>query len=143
MKAIAAKKPTMSRLSAAAHLRTRLRSAGDFADFRLTAVPITLPRMPSAAPANAGRARADLALVDITLRDGATGLAAARALHEDRVETVLVSGDTNLRAKAESVHALGYIAKPADANAVARAVSNIERHHAWASRQSRVPEEDV
>ncbi|WP_395019521.1 response regulator [Dongia sp.] len=92
----------------------------------------------SAAPVKAGRVHADLALVDITLRDGRTGLAAARALHEDHVETVLISGDANLRAKAESVQALGYIAKPADANAVARAVSNIERHHAWAARQSRV-----
>jgi len=95
----------------------------------------------AAAPAKAERMRADLALIDITLRDGRTGLAAARALHEEHVETVLVSGDANLRAKAESVQALGYIAKPADANAVARVVSNIERHHAWASRQSGVPVE--
>jgi DNA-binding response OmpR family regulator len=95
----------------------------------------------AAAPGKAERMQADLALIDITLRDGRTGLAAARALHEDHVETVLVSGDANLRAKAESVQALGYIAKPADANAVARVVSNIERHHAWAARQSRVPAE--
>jgi DNA-binding response OmpR family regulator len=95
-----------------------------------------------AAPAKAERTRADLALIDITLRDGRTGLAAARALHDDHVETVLISGDTNLRAKAESVHALGYIAKPADANAVARVVSNIERRHAWAARQRQVPIED-
>jgi DNA-binding response OmpR family regulator len=95
----------------------------------------------AAAPGKAERMQADLALIDITLRDGRTGLAAARALHEDHVETVLVSGDANLRAKAESVQALGYIAKPADANAVARVVSNIERHHAWAARQSRVPVE--
>ncbi|GAB2177953.1 response regulator [Dongia sp. agr-C8] len=95
----------------------------------------------AAAPAKAGRMHADLALIDITLRDGRTGLAAARALHEDLVETVLISGDANLRAKAESVQALGYIAKPADANAVARAVTNIERHHAWTARQSRVPVE--
>ena len=95
-----------------------------------------------AALVKAARMRADLALIDITLRDGRTGLAAARALHEDHVETVLVSGDANLRVKAESVHALGYIAKPADANAVARAVSNIERHHAWAARPSRVPVEE-
>jgi DNA-binding NarL/FixJ family response regulator len=97
----------------------------------------------SAAPAKAERLHADLALIDITLRDGRTGLAAARALHDDRVETVLVSGDANLRAKAESVQALGYIAKPADANAVARVVSNIERHHAWAGRQPRVAVEPV
>jgi len=95
----------------------------------------------AAAPAKAERMQADLALIDITLRDGRTGLAAARALHEDHVETVLISGDANLRAKAESVQALGYIAKPADANAVARVVSNIERHHAWAARQSRLPVE--
>ena len=80
-------------------------------------------------------AQADLAVVDITLRDGRTGLAAARALHEDHVETVLVSGDANLRAKAESVQALGYVAKPADANAVARVVSSLERRHAWAGRR--------
>jgi DNA-binding response OmpR family regulator len=95
-----------------------------------------------AALVKAERTQADLALIDITLRDGRTGLAAARALHEDHVETVLVSGDANLRAKAESVHALGYIAKPADANAVARVVSNIERHHAWTARQGRVPVEE-
>src|SRR4051794_40389488 len=91
-----------------------------------------------AALANAGSARADLALVDITLRDGRTGLATARALHEGHIETVLISGDTNLRAKAESVHALGYIAKPADANAVARAVSGLERDHAWTVHQRAV-----
>jgi DNA-binding NtrC family response regulator len=94
-----------------------------------------------AALANAESARADLALVDITLRDGRTGLAAARALHEDHVETVLISGDANLRAKAESVHALGYIAKPADANAVARVVSGLEQRRAWAARQRQVPVE--
>jgi len=91
--------------------------------------------------ANAETARADLALIDITLRDGRTGLAAARALHEEHVETVLISGDANLRAKAESVQALGYIAKPADANVVARVVSNLERHHAWVARQRKVPVE--
>jgi DNA-binding NarL/FixJ family response regulator len=89
----------------------------------------------------AEKTHADLALIDITLRDGRTGLAAARALHEDHVETVLISGDANLRAKAESVHALGYIAKPADANAVARTVSNIERRRNWAPR-TRVPVEE-
>ena len=94
-----------------------------------------------AALAKAEKAHADLALIDITLRDGRTGLAAARALHKDHVETVLISGDANLRAKAESVHALGYIAKPADANAVARAVSNIERRRSWAPRM-RVPVEE-
>jgi DNA-binding NarL/FixJ family response regulator len=94
-----------------------------------------------AALANAGSARADLALVDITLRDGRTGLAAARALHKDHIETVLVSGDANLRAKAEQVHALGFIAKPADANAVARAVSGLEQRHAWVQQQRRVPVE--
>jgi DNA-binding response OmpR family regulator len=94
-----------------------------------------------AAPAKAERMQADLALIDITLRDGRTGLAAARALHEDHIETVLVSGDANLGAKAESVQALAYIAKPADANTVARVVSSIERHHAWVPRQSRVPAE--
>lgn len=92
--------------------------------------------------ADAETAQADLALIDITLRDGRTGLAAARALHEEQVETVLISGDTNLRAKAESVQALGYIAKPADANAVARAVGNIERRHEWVARQRRMPVED-
>jgi ActR/RegA family two-component response regulator len=89
--------------------------------------------------ANAETAQADFALVDITLRDGRTGLAAARALHADHVETVLISGDPNLRAKAEAVHALGYIAKPADANAVARVVSNLEQRRAWTARQHSVP----
>ena len=92
-----------------------------------------------AALANAETAQADLALVDITLRDGRTGLAAARALHADHVETVLISGDPNLRAKAEAVHALGYIAKPADANAVARVVSNLEQRRAWTARQRSIP----
>ena len=92
--------------------------------------------------ANAEQTRADLALVDITLRDGRTGLAAARALHEEHIQTLLISGDANLRAKAESVHALGYIAKPADANAVARVVSSLEQRHAWSARQARVPVEE-
>jgi DNA-binding response OmpR family regulator len=95
-----------------------------------------------AALANAETSRADLALIDITLRDGRTGLAAARALHEEHVETVLVSGDANLRAKAESVHALGYIAKPADANAVARVVSSLERRHEWTARQAKLTAEE-
>lgn len=80
-------------------------------------------------------ARPDLALVDITLRDGRTGLAAARALRDDRVYTVLVSGEANLRAKAEDVQALGYIAKPADAAAVARAVDRLARSYAWTTRR--------
>jgi len=92
--------------------------------------------------ANANAVRADLALIDITLRDGRTGLAAARALHEDHIDTLLISGDANLRAKAESVHAVGYIAKPADANAVARVVSNIERQQIWAARQRKVTVEE-
>ena len=94
-----------------------------------------------AALAKAETTQADLALIDITLRDGRTGLAAARALHEEHVETVLISGDTNLRAKAEAVQALGYVAKPADANSVARVVSNIERRHAWPARRARAPAE--
>jgi len=91
-----------------------------------------------AALGNADTAHPDLALIDITLRDGRTGLAAARALHEDHVETILVSGDANLRAKADSVQAIGCIAKPADANAVARMVTNLERRHVWAALQQRV-----
>ena len=94
------------------------------------------------AVATAETAHADLALVDITLRDGRTGLAAARALHEDHVQTVLISGDANLGAKAEAVHALGYIAKPADANTVARVVSGLEHRHAWMAQQPRVPVEE-
>ncbi len=53
---------------------------------------------------------------------------------------MLISGDANLRAKAESVHALGYIPKPADANAVARVVCNIERRHDWAARRESAEE---
>jgi len=94
-----------------------------------------------AALATADTAQADLALVDITLRDGRTGLAAARALHADHIETVLVSGDANLGAKAEAVQALGYIAKPADANTVARVICGLERRHEWTTRQSKVPVE--
>ncbi len=92
-----------------------------------------------AALAHVETVQPDLALIDITLRDGRTGLAAARALHEDNVETVLISGDANLRAKAEAVQALACIAKPADANAVARMVGNLERRHAWTGRQGRLP----
>ena len=80
-----------------------------------------------AALAAAEAARAHLALVDITLRDGRTGLAAARALRDENIETVLISGDADLRAKAEAVRALAYIPKPADANAVARTVCQITR----------------
>jgi DNA-binding response OmpR family regulator len=85
------------------------------------------------APAKAARMQADLALVDITLRDGRTGLAAARALRENSVATLIVSGDADLRAKAESVQALGYIAKPADADVVARVVNAVERHRPWSA----------
>lgn len=55
---------------------------------------------------------------------------------------MLISGDANLRAKAESVQALDYMAKPADANAVARAVSGLERRQAWAAHQHKVPLEE-
>ncbi|MDQ7249284.1 response regulator [Dongia sedimenti] len=88
--------------------------------------------------AKAESGQADLALVDITLRDGRTGLATARALHADRVDTVLISGEADLGAKADAVRALGYIAKPADANAVARWVGKLERRHAWTARHGRM-----
>lgn len=87
----------------------------------------------AAALAKADRMQADLALVDITLRDGRTGLAAARALRERSVATLIVSGDADLRAKAESVQALGYIAKPADADVVARVVNTVERQRPWSA----------
>jgi len=76
--------------------------------------------------ARARRQCADLALVDIGLSDGRTGLAAARALRDHfTIPTILVSGEVGLAAKADAVHAIGYIAKPADANAVARTVQRI------------------
>jgi DNA-binding NtrC family response regulator len=91
-----------------------------------------------AALAKVQRVEVDLALVDITLRDGRTGLAAARALHAEDIETVLVSGDADLRAKAEAVQAIGTIAKPADANAVARMVSNLDATTpGWRGKASR------
>ena len=92
-----------------------------------------------AAVAHAGHAETDLALVDITLRDGRSGFAAARALHADRIEVVLVSGDTDLRAKANAVRAIDYVAKPADANSVARVVSAIEHR---LTRQGEAPDGD-
>jgi len=80
-----------------------------------------------AALTHADHAKTDLALVDITLRDGRSGFAAARALQADRIEVVLVSGDTNLRDKADAVRAIDFVAKPADANSVARIVSDVEQ----------------
>jgi DNA-binding response OmpR family regulator len=67
---------------------------------------------------------ADLALVDITLTDGRTGLETARALNDNFViPTMLVSGEAELRVKAAAVRAIGYVAKPADASDVVRAIA--------------------
>jgi CheY-like chemotaxis protein len=88
--------------------------------------------------ARAARSRADLALVDISLRDGRTGLAAARALREDYViPSVLISGEAGLDAKADAVRAVGYIAKPVDANDVVRAVSALAESPKLSARRER------
>jgi DNA-binding response OmpR family regulator len=90
-----------------------------------------------AAIASTTESPADLALVDLNLNDGYTGLRAAQALNDNAVPTVLVSGESQLDAKAKSVHALGFIAKPADAREVVRAVGILVKSQALAPRRLR------
>jgi DNA-binding NarL/FixJ family response regulator len=88
--------------------------------------------------AQAATQQADLALVDLTLSDGPTGLLAAKALNDNFVvPSLLISGDTNLDAKAAAVRALGFIPKPADANEVVRTVALLLEHRALAPLQRR------
>jgi ActR/RegA family two-component response regulator len=78
----------------------------------------------------------DLALVDITLADGRSGLVAAKALNDNFVvPTVLISGDANLGDAASAVRALDYIAKPADAEHVARTVHVLLQRRAITPRR--------
>jgi two-component system, response regulator PdtaR len=53
----------------------------------------------------------DLALVDIELRDGDTGLALAAALQRAAVPSIFVSAQSAL-ARSHRRHAIGYISKP-------------------------------
>jgi CheY-like chemotaxis protein len=79
------------------------------------------------AVASAERVKPDVALVDITLRDGDTGLCAARALRQlHQVPSILISAERNLGRQAEMVGAIAYVPKPARASDVLKLVDRLE-----------------
>ena len=81
----------------------------------------------SAAVASAADAKPDIALVDLTLRDGDTGLCAARALRQTfQIPSILISAERNLGREAETVGAIGYIPKPTRAVDVLKLVDRLE-----------------
>jgi CheY-like chemotaxis protein len=68
----------------------------------------------------------DLALVDINLRDGSSGVALARALVERRELPVIFASGQMIEAKRASALALGYLRKPYEPEAVWRSVEVAE-----------------
>ena len=79
------------------------------------------------AVASAARVRPDVALVDITLRDGDTGLGAAQTLRRAfQIPSILISAERNLGREAERVGAVGYVPKPTRASEVLKLVDRLE-----------------
>lgn len=77
----------------------------------------------------------DLALVDVVLRDGRTGLDAVMLLRRHfQVPAILVSGERDLRSKAESAGAAGYLCKPTRPTELLRLLGS-EPHIAPARRK--------
>ncbi len=68
----------------------------------------------SEAMAVAASAPLELALVDICLRDGETGIQVVRALKARYlVRSIVISAERDIRDRADSAGAVGYIPKPA------------------------------
>ena len=68
----------------------------------------------------------DLAIVDIGLKDGGTGTQVVRTLKTRHlVRSIMISAERDLRAKARSAGAVGYIPKPARPSEILRFVGSL------------------
>lgn len=77
----------------------------------------------SEAMAAAASAPPELAIVDIGLKDGGTGVQVVRALKARHlVRSIIISAERELRRKADSAGAVGFISKPARPSEILRAV---------------------
>ena len=75
----------------------------------------------SEAMAVAESAPVELAIVDIGLKDGGTGVQVVRALKARHlIRSLVISAERELRSKADSAGAAGYIAKPAGPREILR-----------------------
>lgn len=80
-----------------------------------------------AAVASIGAIKPDVALVDIGLRDGDTGLCAARILRQlHQIPSILISAERNLGRQAEMIGAIGYLPKPARSSDVVKMVDRLD-----------------
>jgi CheY-like chemotaxis protein len=79
------------------------------------------------AVASASLMKPDIALVDLNLRDGDTGLNAARALRQiHQVPSILISAGRDLGRQAELVGAIGFVLKPARSSEVLKIVDRLD-----------------
>ncbi len=80
----------------------------------------------SEAMAVADSAPLELAIVDIGLKDGGTGVQVVRALKARHlIRSILLSAERDLRGKADSAGAVGYIAKPAGPKEILRSIRSL------------------
>jgi DNA-binding NarL/FixJ family response regulator len=80
----------------------------------------------SQAMALAANAPLELAIVDIGLKDGGTGVQVVRALKaRHRIRSLIVSAEREIRRKADLAGAVGYIPKPARPNEILRLVRSL------------------
>lgn len=73
----------------------------------------------------AARTRPDLVLVDLTLRDGMTGLDLVEALARIDIATIIISGEARLVPPTTSARAV--MEKPFDEDLVALAIAKVKR----------------
>ena len=79
------------------------------------------------AVASVARVKPDIALVDLTLRDGNTGLDAVRVLRQVyQIPSILISAERNLGREAEMAGAIGYVPKPTLASDVLKLIERLE-----------------
>jgi DNA-binding NarL/FixJ family response regulator len=80
----------------------------------------------SEAMAVAASAPLELAIVDIGLKDGGTGVQVVHALKARHcIRSLIVSAEREIRRKADAAGAVGYIAKPARPNEILRLVRSL------------------
>jgi DNA-binding NarL/FixJ family response regulator len=71
----------------------------------------------------AATAPPELAIVDIGLKDGGTGVQVVRALKSRHlVRSIIISAERELHRQADSAGAVGYIAKPARPSEILRTI---------------------
>jgi two-component system, response regulator PdtaR len=101
------------------HLRDLVEQAG----YRV----IAMARDPAEAMAAAAVQRPDFALMDVRLKDGTSGLEAARMLFENwKVRSIFLSAnlDAETRAQAQRYRALGFVGKPFLPDEIRTALAN-------------------